>query len=92
MLVDSLGKAAEPAFAGLLFSESVERIITQTGSLVVWIVIACMGLVIFVQTLLLTDHVKVVLDQGKAVRDAGSGTTVGMIPEGKASTTDGSED
>mmetsp|Transcript_12320 Transcript_12320/g.22226 ORF Transcript_12320/g.22226 Transcript_12320/m.22226 type:complete len:625 (-) Transcript_12320:380-2254(-) len=92
MLGGSLGKAAGPAFAGLLFSESVERIVPPMGSVVVWIIIAFMGLGFFVQTLLLPEHENVVHDEGTDVREAGTGTTVGMIAEGNASTTDGSED
>jgi len=57
MLGGSLAKAAGPIFAGLLFSESAARIVPPLGSVVVWVIIACMGLAFFVQTLLLPEHV-----------------------------------
>lgn len=59
VLGGSVGKALGPAFAGLLFSESVGRIVPPLGSVVVWTIIACMGLGFFVQTLLLPEHVSV---------------------------------
>ena len=58
MLGGSIGKAAGPAFAGLLFSESVGRIVPPYGSVVVWIIIASMGLAFFVKTVLLPEHVQ----------------------------------
>ena len=46
-----------PAFAGLLFLESAGRIVPPLGPVVVWTIVACMGLGFFVQTLLLPEHV-----------------------------------
>ena len=97
MLGGSLGKAAGPAFAGLLFSESVGRVVPPLGSVVVWMIIACLGLVFFVQTLLLPEHV---VDDQKNVQGSRSANAVQMIPkdaarlveEGPASIANGSKD
>lgn len=56
MLGGSVGKALGPVFAGMLFSESVERIVPPLGSVVVWAIIASLGLGFFILTLKLPDH------------------------------------
>ena len=57
VLGGSVGKALGPAFAGLLFSESVRRIVPPLGSVIVWAIISCLGFGFFVQTILLPEHV-----------------------------------
>lgn len=59
MLGGSVGKAAGPVFAGLLFSTSVGRtawIRPPWGSVVVWTIIACMGMGFFLRTSRLEEH------------------------------------
>jgi len=56
MLGGSLAKAAGPAFAGILFSTSVETITPPYGSVVVYVIIAFLGLCLFVKALFLPEH------------------------------------
>mmetsp|Transcript_58224 Transcript_58224/g.123501 ORF Transcript_58224/g.123501 Transcript_58224/m.123501 type:complete len:125 (+) Transcript_58224:676-1050(+) len=81
MLGGSLAKATGPAFAGLLFSESIGRVTPPLGSVLVWVVIACMGLVFFVQTLLLPEHVH---NGQKVAQATESENTLQLATEGKS--------
>eukprot|EP00934_Nitzschia_sp_Nitz4_P002778 Nitzschia sp. Nitz4//scaffold307_size21646//13824//15683//NITZ4_008599-RA/size21646-processed-gene-0.15-mRNA-1//-1//CDS//3329547142//2768//frame0 len=56
MLGGSLGKAAGPAFAGFLFSTSVNHVQPPYGSVVAYEVIGVLGVCLFLTTLLLEER------------------------------------
>eukprot|EP00934_Nitzschia_sp_Nitz4_P004599 Nitzschia sp. Nitz4//scaffold82_size85912//80111//81787//NITZ4_005155-RA/size85912-processed-gene-0.20-mRNA-1//1//CDS//3329558877//4589//frame0 len=56
MFGSSLGRAAGPAFAGFLFSTSVNHVKPPYGSVVAYDVVAILGVCLFVVTLLLEEH------------------------------------
>ena len=88
MLGGSLAKGAGPIFAGLLFSESAARIVPPLGSVVVWVIIACMGLVFFVQTLLLPEHV----DDEQHMQGVSRGKRAQLSSKEVDASSDGKED
>ena len=65
MLGGSLAKGAGPAFTGILFSTSVDNITPPYGSVVVYSTISLLGLGLFVQSLLLSEH-ETMLDKESA--------------------------
>jgi len=56
MLGASVGKGLGPIFAGILYSTSVANITSPYGSVVVYAIIAALGLCLFFKTLLLQEH------------------------------------
>ena len=62
MLGGSLAKGAGPAFTGILFSTSVDNITPPYGSALVYSTISLLGLGLFVQSLLLSEH-KTLIDK-----------------------------
>jgi MFS family permease len=58
MLGGSVVKATGPVWAGVLFSESVGRIVKPYGAVFAWAVISCLGLGFVVMTMLLPEHVE----------------------------------
>ena len=56
MLGGSLAKGIGPAFAGILFSYSVENVTPPYGSVVVYSIISLLGAGLFVQSMLLKEH------------------------------------